>query len=68
MEGNSVPPLNCWPVPLSKSEAIKRGDKKKLLSFNLKEKPLALQIGGSSPKTLGEAAKIGEDFGYDEIN
>ena len=50
------------------SEAIKRGDKKKLLSFNLKEKPLALQIGGSSPKILAEAAKIGEDFGYDEIN
>jgi tRNA-dihydrouridine synthase A len=50
------------------SEAIKKGDKKKLLSFNLKEKPLALQIGGSSPKILAEAAKIGEDFGYDEIN
>ena len=50
------------------SEAIKRGDKKKLLSFNLKEKPLALQIGGSSPKILAEAAKTGEDFGYDEIN
>ena len=50
------------------SEAIKRGDKKKLLSFNLKERPLALQIGGSSPKILSEAAKIGEDFGYDEIN
>ncbi len=50
------------------SEAIKRGDKKKLLSFNLREKPLALQIGGSSPKILAEVAKIGEDFGYDEIN
>jgi len=50
------------------SEAIKKGDKKKLLSFNLKEKPLGLQIGGSSPKILAEAAKIGEDFGYDEIN
>jgi len=50
------------------SEAIKGGDKKKLLSFNLKEKPLALQIGGSSPKILAEVAKIGEDFGYDEIN
>jgi len=50
------------------SEAIKKGDKKKLLSFNLKEKPLALQIGGSSPRILAEAAKIGEDFGYDEIN
>ena len=50
------------------SEAIKKGDKKKLLSFNPKEKPLALQIAGSSPKTLAEAARIGEDFGYDEIN
>ena len=50
------------------SEAISRGDKKKLLSFNLNEKPLALQIGGSSPKLLSEAAKTGEDFGYDEIN
>ena len=50
------------------SEAINRGDKKKLLSFNLNEKPLALQIGGSSPALLAEAAKTGEDFGYDEIN
>ena len=50
------------------SEAISRGDKKKLLSFNLNEKPLALQVGGSSPKLLSEAAKTGEDFGYDEIN
>ena len=50
------------------SEAIERGDKKKLLSFNLKEKPVALQLGGSSPKLLANAAKIGEEFGYDEIN
>jgi len=50
------------------SEAISRGDKKKLLAFNLNEKPLALQIGGSSPTLLAEAAKTGEDFGYDEIN
>ncbi len=49
-------------------EAINRGDKKKLLEFNINEKPVALQIGGSSPKLLAEAAKIGEDFGYDEIN
>ena len=50
------------------SEAIDRGDKKKLLSFNLNEKPVALQLGGSSPRLLSNAAKIGEDFGYDEIN
>ena len=50
------------------SEAIRRGNKKKLLEFNINEKPVALQIGGSSPKLLAEASKIGEDFGYDEIN
>ena len=48
-------------------EAISRGDKK-LLEFNITEKPVALQLGGSSPKLLAEASKIGEDFGYDEIN
>ena len=50
------------------SEAIDRGDKQKLLSFNLDEKPVALQLGGSSPKLLAKASKIGEEFGYDEIN
>ncbi len=50
------------------SEAIDRGDKKKLLSFNLNEKPVALQLGGSSPKLLSNASKIVEEFGYDEIN
>ncbi len=50
------------------SEAISRGDKNKLLAFNINEKPLALQIGGSSPKLLAEVSKDGEDFGYDEIN
>ena len=50
------------------SEAIDRGDRQKLLSFNLEEKPVALQLGGSSPKLLSNAAKIGEEFGYDEIN
>ncbi len=49
-------------------EAINRGDKKKLLEFNISEKPVALQLGGSSPKLLAEASKIGEDYGYDEIN
>ena len=49
-------------------EAINRGDKKKLLEFNINEKPVALQLGGSSPKLLKEATKVGEDFGYDEIN
>ena len=50
------------------SEAIDRGDRKRLLSFNLEEKPVALQLGGSSPELLSQASKIGEEFGYDEIN
>ena len=33
-------------------EAINRGDKKRLLGFNINEKPVALQLGGSSPKLL----------------
>jgi tRNA-dihydrouridine synthase A len=49
-------------------EAINRGDKKRLLEFNINEKPVALQLGGSSANLLSQAAKIGEDFGYDEIN
>ena len=49
-------------------EAISRGNKKKLLEFNINEKPVSLQLGGSSPKLLAEASKVGEDFGYDEIN
>ena len=49
-------------------EAINRGDKKKLLEFHINEKPVALQLGGSSPKLLANAARIGEEFGYDEIN
>ena len=49
-------------------EAINRGNKKRLLEFNINEKPVALQLGGSSPKLLADATKIGEDFGYDEIN
>ena len=49
-------------------EAINRGNKKRLLEFNINEKPVALQLGGSSPKLLAEASRVGEDFGYDEIN
>ena len=39
-----------------------------LLGFDPAEHPVALQIGGSEPKLLAEAAKWGEDFGYREIN
>ena len=50
------------------SNAIIKGDRHKLLSFNDCEQPVALQLGGSNPKDLGIASNIGEDFGYSEIN
>ena len=48
--------------------AIIHGDRQRLLGFNVSEHPVALQLGGSDPAHLSTAAKIGEDFGYDEIN
>ena len=48
--------------------AILHGDRSRLLRFNAAEHPLALQIGGSDPAQLGEAAAIGADYGFDEIN
>ena len=48
--------------------AIIHGDRRRLLGFDASEHPLALQLGGSDPRDLATAAKIGEDFGYDEIN
>ncbi len=50
------------------AEAIVRGDRTRLLGFNDVEHPVALQLGGSDPDRLAEAARIGEDFGYGEIN
>lgn len=48
--------------------AIHYGDRQRLLGFDPAEQPLALQLGGSDPLLLAEAARIGEDFGYSEIN
>jgi tRNA-dihydrouridine synthase A len=48
--------------------AIHHGDRKRLLGFDPSEQPVALQIGGSDPLLLAEAARIGEEFGYAEIN
>ncbi|WP_416355142.1 tRNA dihydrouridine(20/20a) synthase DusA [Aureimonas phyllosphaerae] len=50
------------------ADAILHGDRDRLLGFDAAEHPLALQIGGSDPAKLAEAARIGEAFGYDEIN
>ncbi len=50
------------------AEAVIRGDRARLLGFDPFEKPVALQLGGSEPARLAEAANIAEQFGYDEIN
>jgi tRNA-dihydrouridine synthase A len=50
------------------AEAVLRGDRKRLLGFSPEEHSVALQLGGSDPAKLAEAAAIGEAFGYDEIN
>jgi tRNA-dihydrouridine synthase A len=50
------------------AEAVIHGNRQRLLAFNPEEHPLALQLGGSDPERLAEAAVIGAGFGYDEIN
>jgi tRNA-dihydrouridine synthase A len=48
--------------------AILHGDRQRLLEFHPIEHPVALQLGGSNPSELAACARIGQDFGYDEIN
>ena len=48
--------------------AVLHGDRARLLGFDLCEHPVALQLGGSEPAALAQAARIGEAMGYAEIN
>jgi len=48
--------------------AILNGDQDYLLSYSDQEHPLALQLGGSNVDELAQCARIGEGYGYDEIN
>ncbi|HEY4340538.1 MAG TPA: tRNA dihydrouridine(20/20a) synthase DusA [Steroidobacteraceae bacterium] len=48
--------------------AILRGNRERLLAYDAAEHPVALQLGGSDPADLATAARIGVQFGYDEIN
>lgn len=50
------------------AEAVLYGDRERVLGFDPAEHPVGLQLGGSDPKKLAEAARIGSDWGYDEIN
>jgi len=48
--------------------AIHHGDAEKLLRYDASEHPIAVQLGGSDPVLMAEAAKTAAGFGYDEIN
>lgn len=48
--------------------ALIHGDRARHLDFSVEEHPIALQLGGSDPAALAASAKMGEDWGYDEIN
>jgi tRNA-dihydrouridine synthase A len=48
--------------------AILRGEAARLLEYNAEEQPLALQLGGSDPGELARCARLGEQWGYAEIN
>ncbi len=50
------------------AKAIIHGDHERLLGFDEVEHPLVLQLGGDDPAEMAEAARIGQGFGYDEIN
>src|SRR4249919_1565993 len=50
------------------AQAVLHGDRERLLGFDPAEHPLALQLGGSEPAALAQAARIGADWGYDEVN
>jgi tRNA-dihydrouridine synthase A len=50
------------------AQAVIHGDRDRLLGFNNSEHPVALQLGGSEPALLAQAARIGQEWGYDEIN
>jgi tRNA-dihydrouridine synthase A len=48
--------------------AILHGNRARFLDFDPSEHPVALQLGGSEPKALVQCARLGEQWGYDEIN
>ncbi|MGE4372999.1 MAG: tRNA dihydrouridine(20/20a) synthase DusA [Xanthobacter sp.] len=50
------------------AQAVIHGDRQRLIGFNADEHPVAVQLGGSDPTLLAQAARICADFGYDEIN
>lgn len=50
------------------TQAILRGDARRLLTYDESEHPLSLQLGGDDPLLLARCARIAEELGYDEVN
>ena len=50
------------------AQAVVHGDRERLLGYSAAELPVALQLGGSDPGLLAQAAVIGAEYGYSEIN
>ena len=50
------------------ADAVVFGPRERLIGFDADQHPVALQLGGAAPNRLAEAARIGAEFGYDEIN
>ena len=50
------------------ADAVVHGDRERLIGFDPVEHPVALQLGGNEPAKLAQAARIGAERGYDEIN
>jgi tRNA-dihydrouridine synthase A len=50
------------------ADAVIHGDRQRLIGYSDVEHPVVLQLGGSEPGKLAEAARIAEGFGYDEVN
>ncbi len=50
------------------AQAVLLGDRERLLGFDDSEHPVALQLGGSDPRALAQATRVGAEWGYDEVN
>lgn len=61
-------PDACLYTEMVTAQAIIHGNRDRLLGFDLAEHPVALQLGGSDPGLMAQAAHIGAEWGYDEIN
>ncbi|RYZ74993.1 MAG: tRNA dihydrouridine(20/20a) synthase DusA [Lysobacteraceae bacterium] len=50
------------------ANAVLQGDRARLLARDPRENPVALQLGGSDPQLLAQAARVGQEHGFDEVN